>query len=176
MKVIDRPKYRKATRDALNNVVNKRTGGVRLNWSTFAEGHKISNNFGTALQRTGVVVKVKGGIYHSNVAKYINKKTAKAIVDIFIDNNLINKPNVPEAIDRAKAQLNELGLFHEAKKTKVAKPKVTVQSTPALVGAHSTPTFRIIRVSNPTELFEALSTFTTDALLQVIKLRSQKKK
>lgn len=127
-KVMNVPNYRHATRKALNEIVTRKGGHV--NWSTYVKDFKISKNYGTVLNRLGIVQRVKGGFYKSNAPGYISNKKAQEIVDVIRRYNLINQPSNTAALRSAKSQLQEMGVIPVSKQPKGKIAPVTISKAP----------------------------------------------
>lgn len=115
-------KYGKAAKNVLNDVLPRKGGDV--NWKDFSAKHQISNNFGAALQRIGVVLKVKNGHYKSNVTDYyVSDKTAFAIAQTIQKHKLMQFPKDASAIANAKAELINNGIVRTNQPKVMQTPK-----------------------------------------------------
>lgn len=115
-------KYGKAAKNVLNDVLPRKGGDV--NWKDFSAKHQISNNFGAALQRIGVVLKVKNGHYKSNVTDYyVSDKTAFTIAQIIQKHKLMQFPKDASAIANAKTELINSGIVRTNQPKTMQTPK-----------------------------------------------------
>jgi hypothetical protein len=152
-KVMNVPNYRHATHKALSQIVTAK--GSHVNWSIYAADFKISKNYGTVLSRIGVIQRVKGGFYKSNINGYASKTKAQLIVDVIRRHNLINEPNNASSLKMAKIQLENMGVIRAPKDSKA-------QPAPATVSK-----------KNPTMKVVTLDKLPTDVLLNELRRRLQ---